>query len=286
MTRNCNKKCSYCSNYGSHLEKIEVDIDYFKYVLSLLSNISNLRLEISGGEPGTITNLEDCLDMIYECKNIQQLSILSNGLVRSNYPHLLDSVTITTEYYEHIFVDDLFDKIDTQYGKSLFNYILVIDEKVINVLLNNISKLLDTKVFTNDIKLKFLTQPKSKFNNEYISKLRMFYKIILSKEINISKCCKVSCLYHLDLLDRLDNIDYETRLRCSHRPSMSFLDIENKKIGACSMHVSTSELYDITQYNISRLIDGELFKYNTYCNQCIKYTNYACKTNKIWNYLD
>ena len=59
LTRKCNQNCYYCNNSTYCNNQVEIDLDYFKYVLNVYYNlgVKNIRIELTVGEPVIITNI-------------------------------------------------------------------------------------------------------------------------------------------------------------------------------------------------------------------------------------
>lgn len=75
ITNDCNQQCYYCNNYDINYNSndiINIDLDYLKYSLDLFNKngINNLYIEISGGEPGLISNINELIKTLCSLKNV------------------------------------------------------------------------------------------------------------------------------------------------------------------------------------------------------------------------
>ena len=87
---------------------LNVDMDFLTHVLECFKE-HRIKINLLGGEPGLIKNLEEVCNKIKEYDNFK-LSILSNSLIRKFYPWVLDDPHIY--YVEHLVLDFYEDKIE------------------------------------------------------------------------------------------------------------------------------------------------------------------------------
>jgi hypothetical protein len=290
-TRICNQKCYYCNNYYDYTIKPEIDIDYVLYILNIFNKcgVDNLYIELSGGEPGLLSNLKELIDKILGLKYIKKLDILTNGYIRKYNTSLITDYN-NIKYIEHPCLN-INDKIlnyfydDITFYNNIYNNVnqlIVMDDLTVTSLINNFNYFKNLKLFNNNIFFKLLTPKKQKLDDDLLVKYKKFFSMIKrTSGLN----------YHYLCMDELflyrKHFGEETkRLICSKISSMQYIDLQNKIIGQCSMNVDLCYKADITEENIKKTINGLLFTEEAECcKQCIKYndksiTKYITKIEK------
>ena len=101
LSKSCNKSCHYCTAWTLEMRNLHVDMEFTSEILKHLSPYQ-VRIQLLGGEPGLIKNLDEVLDEIKKHKNLVP-SVLSNSFVRNRYPHILEDANIL--YQEHLVLD-------------------------------------------------------------------------------------------------------------------------------------------------------------------------------------
>lgn len=284
-THKCNQTCYYCNNYDINYNSndiINIDLDYLKYSLDLFNRngINNLYIEISGGEPGLISNIHELIEMLYSLKYIKKIDILSNGLIRKNHSLLLNEYKLLT-CIEHPCLNINNKTINYFYDDITFfnnnydniNQLLVLDEITIDSLINYFDYYKELGLFdTNNIYFKIIT-PKTSVISE---QLRDKYNIFYDKLKNIYNTTDSFIFTDYVFINR--KISNNIKNVCSKISSMQFIDLDSKKIGLCSMDIDKSEYFDINDSTISKTIKGLLFNLNdstSCCSNCIKYDTNA-----------
>ena len=187
-THKCNQTCYYCNNYDINYNSndiINIDLYYLKYSLDLFNRngINNLYIEISGGEPGLISNINELIEMLYSLKYIKKIDILSNGLIRKNHSLLLNEYKLLT-CIEHPCLNINNKTINYFYDDITFfnnnydniNQLLVLDEITIDSLINYFDYYKELGLFdTNNIYFKIITPKTSVISEQLRDKYNIFY---------------------------------------------------------------------------------------------------------------
>jgi len=264
LTKKCNKNCYYCDlnksnkNYNN---KFEVDLDYFEWCIKTLSMYSNnLFVELSGGEIGLISNIDDFILLLKSYKSVKKIQLMSNGLLRYNHPTIIDLVDV---YNEHLVY-----KID---GKSIIKFynmdfmnsinsknIIVLDEVTTKSLLNNYDYFDYIGIFNeNNFWLKMYVERES-INNHKNDIIKLFSHI------------KTSYANHC--INQLQKYNKLKQKMCSMYPWMPVIDLDDKVIIHCAYHNFSNRIYfDCTEYNLGLLINRRLFRLSNpqYCSLLI-----------------
>ena len=77
-------------------------MDFLKQTLGYLKNYK-VRVNLLGGEPGLIKNLDEVISEIKKNPN-HVCSVLSNSFVRKRYPHILEDKDILYVKFEFILI--------------------------------------------------------------------------------------------------------------------------------------------------------------------------------------
>ena len=96
LTRSCNFTCNHCDVYDRN-GKTKVDIEFLKYVLELCPD--DLMVEMTGGEIGLITNIDEVYRVIQSHEKVKYIQVMSNGLMRQRGTTWLKDVY---RYNEHL----------------------------------------------------------------------------------------------------------------------------------------------------------------------------------------
>lgn len=285
LTPKCNKNCHYCDRkiVVGDTDTITIDID------NLLSKFSyfkddNLYVELSGGEPGLVSNLEEVIAALQEQKYVDKIYLLSNGLIRKTMPEVIPMVDY---YYEHLILDINDKKIDKFYDDLDFDYkdnrycIVVTTTNTLKSIMNNFDYYNDIGLFGDNIIYKMLINKTetSIVNSELFGD---FYKLITGNSTNINRS--------LGLVDRFFFSEKELNIKRSYCGIMAynlFLDIEKDVLGHCSLYYSRSKCVSINEENINKLKSHKLFKKEKYCDVCYWYKEYELldiiKNNRRFN---
>lgn len=269
LTNNCNAHCNYCSFTKNVSQTSEVDIDYLRYILKCLP--CDLFLEISGGEPGLISNLDDVILTLVNSKNCKKIQIMSNGLVRHN--NIFNSIFCDPliESKLHLYNEHLILNIDkNNILEKLYNYDFLHYNKYRNIIVLTPSVLNNISVkFMNEIKpftiFKILIPNTLKTTSDYYKKLNAFKSIIFEPYLN--------------------DIKYTASRRklcgCySHNPS---IHLQFKKIYHCTIFHTVCDKKEVSKDNLEKLLKGTLFTYKDYCSTCNFYDLDESKYQKYIN---
>lgn len=264
-TKACNQNCYYCNVYNKtkykNNDNIEIDIDYLKYILDC--HKFDLYLELSGGEPGLIVNLDDAYKTLYECNRVKKIRIMSNGLIRRHGYDWLDKI----EYYEH----SIFD-ID---GTNIIQFYpdMQIDTKYLNVI---ITTPIMVESCLNNFKY-------FKSNTDIFNRHKFWLKILNPKTITaLDYADKIIELYtKLDRIDEIssliDNNDKKRKL-CSKFPYLPAVDMEEQQYLHCGAYGMVCKRTNLTVTNVNKNKIGKLFSFESYCKNCYIYNNIPLET--------
>jgi len=189
-----------------------------------------------GGEPGLIKNLDEVIAEIKKYPNLV-IQVLSNSLIRKFYPHILDDPEII--YIEHLVLDFYEDRIE-----KLGNYDFFGENKK-----NNYNLIIETPnyfKYRENFDLSSLDHNNTEFK-EYNSRSPDFFKD-----------------HTLEQAPELD------RRICARFPLVPVFDFEIQKIRHCSRKViNGSRQFEVTQENIDKMMNYELFQFEKYCESCM-----------------
>ena len=231
LSKSCNKSCHYCTAWTYEMRNLDVDMDFLRKVLKYLSP-HKARINLLGGEPGLIKNLDEVINEIQKHDNLI-VSVLSNSFVRKRYPHILNSPDIF--YIEHLVLDFHEDKIEKLGSYDFFEE----NDK------NNYNLIIQTPNY-----FKY----RENFDLSIID-----HKNTMLKEYNSR-----SPTY--DVIEQAPEFD---RRMCAAFPKVPVVDFEIQKIRHCSKKViNGSRQFDITKSNIQKMMNFELFEFEDYCRNC------------------
>lgn len=264
LTEKCNKNCYYCSFEKDYNNKVEADLDLLKYILKIYKDIP-LFLELSGGEPGLISNLSDFVLEVISAKNCVKFQVMSNGLLR------------TRSIFESLFTDIYINS-----KLHLYNEHLIHDYTVNGPILHY-----DYKFLTGYNKYKnilILTPNTTKYCPiEFINNIKEFtiFKDLIPNTIGfpqkynqyLSKFCVNNDSYHKHVANRYISNNFSRynmyRKFCCmypHNPSISF---QRKKICHCTLFYHKAKKFEINKNNLLRLIQASLVNETVqYCVNC------------------
>ena len=236
LSKSCNKSCYYCTAWTLEMRNLHVDMDFLDRTLEYLSPYK-ARINILGGEPGLIKNLDEVIARIKSYPNFVP-SVLSNSLIRKFYPHILEDPEIY--YVEHLVFDFHEDKIE-----KLGNWPFLPDNE-----LNNYNLIIKTP---NYFKYR-----------ENFDLSEIDHKNTILKEYNARSP-------EYDVKDQAPELN---RRICAKFPSVPVIDFEIQKIRHCSKKViNGSRTFDVTKENIDKMMNFELFEYEEYCKRCTEFIN-------------
>ena len=240
LSMSCNKNCHYCTSYTLEMRNLTVDMDFLRKVLGYLKNYK-VRVNLLGGEPGLIKNLDDVINEIKKNPN-HVCSVLSNSFVRKRYPHILEDPDIL--YVEHNILD-WYDHEVTKLG----NYCDFVPE-------NNM----------NNYNVVVRTPNYYKYRHKYpeiVKKLE--HKNTMWKAFN-GRSKEFTDIIQADEIDRK---------MCAAFPMVPVIDFEKRHIVHCSKkfanNTELSKTFELTQENIDKMMNFQLFKYENYCKTCTEW---------------
>ena len=239
LSMSCNKDCHYCTSYTLEMRNLTVDMDFLKQTLEYFKNYK-IRICLLGGEPGLIKNLDDVINEIKKYPNFV-CSVLSNSFIRKRYPHILEDKEIL--YVEHNILDFYENEV-----KKLGNFDFVPENDM-----NNYNVVLKTPNY-----LKYKDNHK-----EVIEKLN--HKNTMWKAFN-GRSKEFTDVIQADEIDRK---------MCASFPMVPVIDFEKKKIIHCSKkfanNTELSRMFELTQENVDKMMNFQLFKYESYCKTCTEW---------------
>ena len=240
LSMSCNKNCHYCTSYTLEMRNLTVDMDFLRKVLGYLKNYK-VRVNLLGGEPGLIKNLDEVIAEIKKNDN-HVCSVLSNSFVRKRYPWILEDKEIL--YVEHNILD-WYDHEVTKLG----NYGDFVPE-------NNM----------NNYNVVVKTPNYFKYRHKYpeiVKKLE--HKNTMWKAFN-GRSAEFTDIIQADEIDRK---------MCAAFPMVPVIDFEKRHIVHCSKkfanNTELSKTFELTQENIDKMMNFQLFKYENYCKTCTEW---------------
>ena len=239
LSMSCNKDCHYCTSYTLEMRNLTVDMDFLRKVLGYLKNYK-VRVNLLGGEPGLIKNLDEVIAEIKKNDNFV-VSVLSNSFIRKRYPHILEDKDIL--YVEHNILDWYEDKV-----KKLGNFDYVPE--------NN----------KNNFNVVVRTPNYFKYKDKYPEVLeKLNHKNTMWKAFN-GRSPEFTDVIQAEEIDRK---------MCAAFPQVPVIDFEKRHIVHCSKKFANnkelSKTFDLTQENIDKMMNWQLFKYENYCKTCTEW---------------
>ena len=240
LSMSCNKNCHYCTSYTLEMRNLTVDMDFLRKVLGYLKNYK-VRCNLLGGEPGLIKNLDEVIAEIKKNDN-HVCSVLSNSFVRKRYPWILEDKEIL--YVEHNILD-WYEHEVTKLG----NYGDFVPENN----LNNYNVVVKTPNYF-------------KYRHKYPEIVKK-----LDHRNTIWKAFNGRSAEFTDII-QADEID---RKMCAAFPMVPVIDFEKRHIVHCSKkfanNTELSKTFELTQENIDKMMNFQLFKYENYCKTCTEW---------------
>ena len=240
LSMSCNKNCHYCTSYTLEMRNLTVDMDFLRMCLDYLKDYK-VRVNLLGGEPGLIKNLDDVINEIKKYPNFV-CSVLSNSFVRKRYPWILEDPEIL--YVEHNILD-WYDHEVTKLG----NYGDFVPE-------NNM----------NNYNVVVKTPNYFKYRHKYpeiVKKLE--HKNTMWKAFN-GRSAEFTDIIQADEIDRK---------MCAAFPMVPVIDFEKRHIVHCSKkfanNTELSKTFELTKENIDKMMNFQLFKYENYCKTCTEW---------------
>lgn len=231
LTKSCNKSCWYCTSWTKEMRNLNVDMDFLRTVLDYLEPYKT-RICLLGGEPALIHNLEEVINEIKKRDNLVP-QVMSNSLIRNRYPWILEDPEVF--YIEHLVLDFHEDRIE-KLGKHDF---LPENEN------NNYNLIIETPNYFKYREKHDLSEIDHK-NTEF-------------KEYNGRS----------QYFDRQEQAPEIERRICSMFPPVPVIDFELQKIRHCSRKtVNGSRTFDLTKENIDKMMNFDLFQFESYCQTC------------------
>ena len=240
LSMSCNKNCHYCTSYTLEMRNLTVDMDFLRMCLDYLKDYK-VRVNLLGGEPGLIKNLDDVINEIKKYPNFV-CSVLSNSFVRKRYPWILEDPEIL--YVEHNILD-WYDHEVTKLG----NYGDFVPE-------NNM----------NNYNVVVKTPNYFKYRHKYPEIVKKLdHKNTMWKAFN-GRSAEFTDIIQADEIDRK---------MCAAFPMVPVIDFEKRHIVHCSKkfanNTELSKTFDLTQENIDKMMNFQLFKYENYCKTCTEW---------------
>lgn len=264
----CNQKCYYCDVYGrSKFEDCTpvVDIDYLKFVLECHSD-AELVIQISGGEIGLLSNLDEFFDTIISFSNVKQIGIESNGLLRTiNFDF---NKLPNTYYFEHLIFDikgtniEKFYDLDFKRVNKNHKFVIVSTEKTVNSILNNFDYFKSNGFFRKKFWYKIIV-PKS-YDIIFLEKLLIFYE-----KLNVYQDCKWELIRLGAELNNNDNSSLKHF--CAINPPQPFVDFEREQLVHCGVVSERGVRFPFTKCNAKLNMNCSLFIFTDYCKNCYVY---------------
>lgn len=231
LTKSCNKSCWYCTAWTKQMRNLNVDMAFLRETLEYLSPYKT-RICLLGGEPALVHNLEEVINEIKKHENLIP-QVMSNSLVRNRYPWILEDPEIF--YMEHLVLDFHEDRIE-KLGNHDF---LTENDK------NNYNLIIETPGYLKYRENHDLTEI-DHANTEF-------------KEFNGRS----------PTFDRKEQAPEIDRRICAAFPLVPVIDFELQKIRHCSRKaIHGSRTFDITRENIDRMMNFDLFNFESYCKTC------------------
>jgi len=240
LSMSCNKNCHYCTSYTLEMRNLTVDMDFLRQTLGYLKKYS-IRVNLLGGEPGLIKNLDDVINEIKKNPN-HVCSVLSNSFVRKRYPHILEDKDIL--YVEHNILD-WYEHEVTKLG----NYGDFVPENDFN----NYNVVVRTPNYF-------------KYKDKYPDVLKKLdHKNTMWKAFNGRSP---------EFTDVIQAAEIDRKM-CAAFPMVPVIDFEKRHIVHCSKKFANnkelSRAFELTQENIDKMMNFRLFKYESYCKTCTEW---------------
>jgi len=258
-----------------NLQDVEVDIDFLNKVLDLF-NYENMYIEICGGEPGCVNNIDDVFKTIYNHKNVKYIQIMSNGLLRKNG---VDWITDKKVFYNEHIIKEINDKsIIKFYNLELDKvknrkYVVVTSNQTIISILNNFEYYKELGLFESRFWYKILIN-KTNSIKQFYQKLKEFY-------IKINQDDLQSNLDMIQYFKDDNNLNISKKMLCAKNSPQPAIDFESKELLHCSNFLNKTKRAKLTSINCQKQLDMELFNLGSYCKECYTFDYSSDKINCV-----
>jgi MoaA/NifB/PqqE/SkfB family radical SAM enzyme len=292
LTTKCNQQCDYCNvfNINPEITKLEVDIDFLRYILKLIPN--NSVIEFCGGEPGLLSNLDDVFDITVSNPKVRIVQVMSNGLVRLKGYDWLKNKNVW--YFEHLIkdidglkVEKFYDSID--YVKfPRWRYVVVTTQKTVRSLLSHFDHYRSLGMFDDIFWYKIMNQ-KVMGVESFIFELKMFFELLKGE-------CDDN--YIIDSLRKINGIIFPTanntamKYMCGLNSPQPTVNFETKELFHCGAFLGPSRRYPFTEENFIKHLHCDLFvDREHYCENCYIYKDnvvqsiISCRNGDFYNLL-
>jgi hypothetical protein len=249
-TKKCNMNCYYCTTQRE--DEVEVDIDYLKWALDQCPQ--NLGVELTGGEIGLLTNLDEFYTTVKGHPHVKHIMVLSNGLVRQRGVDWLKEV----EYWEHLIFDIDGKEIIKFYDLGLdgdHKYVIVTTEKTTKSLLDHWKYHKSMGMIRDNFYYKMMNHKSDLKIQDYFEDLAELY-IRLDRPYEQRMLLSTRMKYHA-----------EERYLCEKCSPNPFIDLQTKEIGHCAININQSLKNDFNKKELSRIMNGTLTE-AVYCHTC------------------
>ena len=257
LTKKCNKECYYCTTHSN--DPVEVDMDYLKWVLDQLP--SETGVELTGGEIGLIENIDEIYRVVRDHPSIQDIAVLSNGLMRQRGIDWLGEV----EYWEHL-IHEIKGREIIKFYSNLdldqpHKYIIIATEGTTRSLLANWDYFWKLGLFRHNFDYKIMNHKSQTDISSYTPELDVLYR-------------KLNNVYFKKMLLHFRMSSYMELQKelCQEWSPNPFIDFQTKQLGHCAMNVPMSNKVEFTKENLIRLMRGD-FSENDYCQKCYSFDN-------------
>jgi organic radical activating enzyme len=261
-TKKCNQKCYYCTTYSE--DKEEVDIDYLKYVLDCCPDETGV--EITGGEIGLLTNLDEFYKTVKNHKHVKHIIALSNGLIRKIGVDWLNDV----EYWEHLIYEIKGREISKFYDldlKQKHRYVIVTTESTTSSLLTNWNYFESVGLFKKNFFYKLLNHKSTTNINKYFDDLCKLY-------LKIDNVYFQRMLIYYYALNKFNKTIYDkSKDICQKYSPNPFIDLQTKQLGHCAINITQSIKVGFNKENLQKMMKGEFSKDAIYCQKCYSFDN-------------
>jgi len=266
LTKSCNQKCYYCDVYEKERE-VEVNLSFLHHILNCLPD--NTLVELSGGEPGLVKNLDEVFQACYDHPNVKAIQLMSNGLVRKIGYDWIDKV----KYNEHLIYEIDENKIMKFYNlpiveKSNMHYVIVTTQKTTKSLIKNWNDF----EFDRDMFWIKLMNPKTHDFSEYTDDLIKLFE--LKKDNNSIDMIK--------FFKGETSLEFQRSL-CFRQSPQPAIDLESKEIVHCATTLMKSQREPFTKENMELNYRCKLFNDIQHCKKCYTFDMSAQKMEDIMN---
>lgn len=268
LTTKCNQQCDYCNVYNINKKEtsLEIDLDFLNYVLKYIPD--NTKIELCGGEPGILNNLDQAFNIVNSNPKVKAIQIMSNGLVRKNGYEWLENENVN--YNEHLIKEitdkniiKFYDELDF-IEKPRWKYVIVTTYKTIKSLLENYDYYKNLGLFSNKFWYK-LMNPKTNSIEYFLPSIKDFFvKLKNEQSHDYTK-------YTLDRIDFLINREKNFNIKklCGMNSPLPTINFETKELIHCGAFLKHSRRYKFNKESFNRHLECSLFTlFEQYCKDC------------------